>query len=80
MIFTNKTFDRIISALALIGLWGMAWFAFYMGFIKPMPEGFWHVVGYILGGAFPLAAIIITFPTGLIRYVVTGDEFPKGWF
>ncbi len=81
MIFANKTLDRIISGFALIGVWGMTWLAFYMGFIHPIPDaGLWQYAGYFLGAAFPVVALLITFPTGLIRYVVTGDEFPNGWF
>ena len=36
--------------------------------------------GYIIGVLFPIMALIITFPVGMIRYTLTGDDFTNGWF
>ena len=80
MIFRNRILDRIYTGFSLLAAWSMAALMVYAAFFFPHAGPFWQWTGYIMGVMFPIMALIITFPVGMLRYTLTGDDFTNGWF
>ena len=81
MIFRNRILDRIFTGICILAAWSMAALASYVIFFTPPAGGpAWQWFGYVIGVLFPIIALIITFPVGLLRYTLTGDDFTNGWF
>ena len=81
MIFRNRILDRIYTGFSLLAAWSMAALMVYAAFFATPTGGVaWQWFGYIIGAMFPIMALIITFPVGMLRYTLTGDDFTNGWF
>ena len=80
MFTTNTTIDRIVTAFCLLCAWGLSFLAVYAAFFAAPPMAwYWTATGLVAAIGMPLISTIATFPCGMLRYVLTGDDFPKGF-
>ena len=83
-LFTNNLLlDRIATAICLLFAWGLSAFFVYIVYFTPRPMAleawYWAADGIVCSICMPFFAFIFTFPSGMLRYVLTGHDFPKGF-
>ena len=84
MFFSNHSrIDRTITAICLLSAWGMSVFMIYIVYFSPRPMAleawYWAADGIIVSIGMPFLSFLFTFPCGMLRYVLTGRDFPKGF-
>jgi hypothetical protein len=79
MIFTDfPIIDRIFTGFCILCAWFMTGLIVYAAFNGlGSDRWYWATIGWVCAVSMPVLSFVMTFPCGLLRYTLTGDDRPK---